>query len=109
VLHWVAAGWAMVTGWAFGRALNAGLWSARVVVPVLLVAAAIASPFPGSLVLVGAAAAAAGLAWWPATELAVNPIVPQADGVAVPPQLVPPEILSRAGFDDRGRRVDRER
>jgi len=109
VLHWVAAGWAMVTGWAFGRALNAGLWSARVVVPVLLVAAAIASPFPGSLVLVGTAAAAAGLAWWPATELAVNPIVPQADGVAVPPQLVPPEILSRAGFDDRGRRVDRER
>ena len=51
----------------------------------------------------------AWLAWWPATELAVNPIVPRADGVAVPPQLVPPDVLTRAGFDDRGRPIKPER
>jgi hypothetical protein len=109
IIHWIAAGCALITAWAFGRALGSGLWSARVAVPLLLIAAGLASPLPGLMVLVATAVAVAGLAWWPATELAVNPIVPQADGVAVPPQLVPPEILARAGFDDRGRPVNPER
>jgi hypothetical protein len=108
-VHWVAAGWGMLTAWAFGRAIGAGLWSARLAVPLLLLLAGLASPLPGLVVLVGAAIGVAGLAWWPATELAINPIVPRADGVAVPPQLVPPDVLSRAGFDEQGRPIRRER
>ncbi|MGI9648627.1 MAG: hypothetical protein ACR2OI_08930 [Acidimicrobiia bacterium] len=108
-VHWVAAGLGLATAWAFGRALGAGLWSARVAVPLLLLAAGLASPLPGLAALTAVALGGAWLAWWPATELAVNPIAPRAEGVAVPPQLVPPDVLTRAGLDDRGRPIKPER
>jgi len=102
-VHWAAALFSLVTAWAFARALRVGLWSARVVVPLLLIAAAAASTLVGALVAVAMAVSAAALAWSAPVNRAVTPLLARADGVAVPPQLVPPELLARAGYDDRGR------
>lgn len=101
--HWVGALVALVTGWAFSRALSVGLWSARVLVPVGLLGAALQSPPAGSIGLAAGAVALAVLAWVPAVARAVHPLVSRVDGVAVPPQLVPSDLLARAGYDERGR------
>ena len=106
-IHWVAALGAMTTGWAFSRALALGLWSARLLVPGLVVAAGFRSPPAGLTGLLALAVAIAALAWSPAATRAVHPLVPQADGVAVPPQLVPSDLLARAGYDERGRPMPR--
>lgn len=109
VMHWVAALAALATAWVFARALRAGLWSARVLVPVFLIGAGLASTLPGALVALAMAGAGAALAWLPSVNRAVTPLLPKADGVAVPPQLVPPDLLARAGYDDRGRPMPRRR
>jgi len=103
VVHWAAAFTALATAWAFARALRIGLWSARVVVPVLLVAAGVASTLVGGLAAVAMAVSIAALAWSAPVNRAVTPLLARADGVAVPPQLVSSELLARAGYDDRGR------
>jgi hypothetical protein len=107
VAHWVAAVVALATAWAFARALRVGLWSARVVVPIGLVAAALASSLPGLLLGLALAVSCAALAWSSPVNRAVTPLLPTAGGVAVPPELVPPDLLARAGYDDRGRPVKR--
>lgn len=101
--HWLAALVALATGWAFSRALSVGLWSARLAVPALLVVAALDSPPGGAVVLVAGAVGMAALAWSAPVRRAIHPLVPRADGVAVPPQLVPSDLLEQAGYDERGR------
>jgi hypothetical protein len=102
-VHWAAALISLATAWAFARALRVGLWSARTIVPVLLVAAGVASTLVGALASMAMAVGVAALAWSPSVNRAVTPLLARADGVAVPPQLVSPELLARAGYDDRGR------
>ena len=108
-MHWVAGKVPVVTAWAFARALRTGLWSARLVVPVLLIAAGLSSTVVGTVVALALAITAAALAWSAPVNRAVTPLVARADGVAVPPQLVSPELLARAGFDERGRPVPPKR
>ncbi len=107
LLHWVAGLGALITGWAFARALVVGLWSARVLIPLLIVGAAFDSPTAGTVGAVAVAGVVAALAWMPGTARAVSPLVSAATGVAVPPELVPADLLARAGYDDRGRPVRR--
>lgn len=107
--QWAAGLTAVLTAWAYSRALSVGLWSARVVVPALLVAAAFASPPWGTVGLMAVAGAVLGLAWMPSTSRAANPLVPSAAGVAVPPELVPSDLLAQAGYDERGRPIKRPR
>jgi hypothetical protein len=109
VMHWVAGLGSLLTAWAFARALRAGLWSARIVVPLLLLAAAPASTRAGAVVAVAMAIIGGALAWSAPVNRAVTPLLTRAEGVAVPPQLVPPELLARAGYDQQGRRVPRRR
>ncbi len=107
VMHWAAGLASLVTAWAFTRALRLGLWSARVAVPVLLVGAALVSTLPGMLVALAMAVTSAALAWSSPVNLAVTPLLTRAQGVAVPPELVPPDLLAGAGYDERGRPVER--
>ncbi|NNF86911.1 MAG: hypothetical protein HKO82_06275 [Acidimicrobiia bacterium] len=109
VMHWVAGLGSLATAWAFARALRMGLWSARIVVPLLLIGAALASNVAGTVVALGLAITSVALAWSAPVNRAVTPLLARADGVAVPPQLVPPELLARAGYDDRGRPIPRKR
>ncbi|MDH3538780.1 MAG: hypothetical protein OEP52_02195 [Acidimicrobiia bacterium] len=108
MVHWTAALVALATAWAFTRALRIGLWSARVVVPLVLVAAAVASSLPGLLVGLALAAICLALAWSSPVNRAVTPLLAPAAGVAVPPELVPPDLLAKAGYDDRGRPIKRQ-
>ena len=101
--HWAAALGALLTGWAFSRALPVGLWSGRLLVPVLVLGAGLQSPPAGLVGLALLALAIGALAWSPAATRAVHPLVPRAEGVAIPPQLVPSDLLARAGYDERGR------
>lgn len=103
-VHWVAAGVGVASGWAFSRALVVGLWAVRVVVPGVLIAAAVASPLFGGLALAVASVAILLLAWSRAAGLAVHALVSATTGVAVPPELVPAELLAAAGYDERGRK-----
>ncbi|NNC92013.1 MAG: hypothetical protein HKN80_05940, partial [Acidimicrobiia bacterium] len=105
--HWVAGVVALATGWAFARALRVGLWSARVLVPTALIGAAVASSIPGLLVGLALAMTCIALAWSNPVNRAVTPLLATAPGVAIPPELVPPDLLARAGYDDRGRPVER--
>lgn len=105
--HWLAAVSITVIGWSYSRAHLAGLWAARLGAPVFLVVAALASPPGGLALLVGVAAVLGALAWAGGTARAVMPIEPRPGrGVAVPPQLVPADVLARAGYDERGRRIE---
>jgi hypothetical protein len=107
VAHWVAAVVSLATAWGFARAFRVGLWSARLMVPAALVGAAVASSLPGLLVGLALAVACLALAWSPPVNRAVTPLLASAAGVAVPPELVPPDLLAKAGYDDRGRPVKR--
>ncbi len=103
-LHWIAAGAAAIGTWSYSRAMPVGLWGARTLIPVLLMVAALFSPPVGGLLLGIAAIAVLVSAWSRPAALAVYSLVPTATGVAVPPELVPAELLAAAGYDDRGRK-----
>ena len=107
VVHWVAALVALATAWAFARALRVGLWSARVLVPIVLIAAAVASSPPGLFGGLALAMTCVALAWSSSVNRAVTPLLATASGVAVPAELVPPDLLAKAGYDDRGRPLKR--
>lgn len=106
-LHWGAAIVGVLTGWLYSRASWAGLWSARLAVPAILIAAAFDSPIGGAAALVAAAVATAVLAWRSAAAVAVAQVAPtRVEGAAVPPEMVDPEVLRAAGLDERGRPLE---
>ena len=107
LVHWVAALLALATAWAFARALRLGLWSARMLVPLVLIGAAVASSPPGLFVGLALAMTCVALAWSGPVNRAVTPLLATGAGVGVPPELVPPDLLAKAGYDDRGRPVER--
>ncbi len=103
-IHWIAAGLAAICAWSYSRAHLLGLWAARILVPALLLAsAAFAAPAGRGLLIVGGLTVL-GLAWSKPAWQAVRQLVPTVPGVAVPPELVPNEVLAAAGYDERGRR-----
>ena len=68
-------------------------------------AALAAPPLGGGIVLVVTGAVLAVLAWHGEASLAVIDLLPRpGGGVAVPPRLVPPDVLRPAGYDEDGRR-----
>lgn len=107
--HWVAAGVLVGAAWSYSRALILGLWAARLLVPATLLIAAAASPAAGLVFLVAVAGSLGGLAWTGGAARAVTPLLPKPGrGVAVPPQLVPAELLAKAGYDESGRRIEKD-
>lgn len=103
-IHWLAAAGGLIGSWMYSRALPPGLWAARTLIPVLMAVAALFSAPAGAALLAAGAVGVLVLAWSAPAALAVYSLVPTAAGVAVPPELVPPELLAAAGYDERGRK-----
>lgn len=106
---WLLSGFALAAGWAYSQAFLPALWAVRVALPVLGMVAAAALPWWGALVLGLAVTALTALAWSPEVRQAtLSPAAVPVDLVPIPPELTPPEVLETAGFDTRGRRIERE-
>lgn len=104
VLSVVLAAWSALLAMGLARILPGSLLAARVLHPALCAAAAVAAGVPGGAPLVAVGVVATAAAWRRDVALAIAPAVPRrSDAVAIPPELVPPEILEAAGLDDRGR------
>ena len=107
--HWLAAAASVIVALLYSRAMPLGLWAARTLVPLLIAVAAFFSPLLGGLLLGAGAVGMLVLAWSGPAALAVYSLIPTAAGVAVPPELVPPELLAAAGYDERGRKREEEK
>jgi hypothetical protein len=106
---WLLSGLALAAAWAYSQAWLPALWAVRVALPVLGVAAAAALPWWGALVLGLAVTALTALAWSPEVRQAtLSPAAVPVDLIPIPPELTPPEVLEAAGFDTRGRPIERE-
>jgi hypothetical protein len=100
---WVVVGLSTATAWGLSRALTPALWAARIAVPVAALGAGLIS-LPGGLAIIAAGGATTLGAWQRDVALAVSPLIQRGNPpVPVPPELVPPDLLEAAGFDDRGR------
>lgn len=109
IVDWMFVGIAPVLAWGLSRGSAPALWAVRIAVPSLAVAAAVVDPLPAGILIAAAAALPAGLAWRNDVLLAVSPVAARhAPPVPFPPELVDPEMLRAAGFDDSGRPLEGE-
>ena len=110
VAGWLLSGFALATAWAYSQAWLPALWAVRVALPVLGIAAAAALPWWGALLLGLAVTALTALAWSPeARQATLSRSAVPVDLVPVPSELTPPDVLESAGFDTRGRPIEREK
>lgn len=102
---WALSGWSVLLAYALARGVSPALWGIRLAHPALSLAAG-ATAGLASVVLLGiVGVSAAVLGWTREVALAVTPLRPRrSEAVPFPPELVPPEVLRRAGLDERGRR-----
>ncbi len=101
---WLLVAAAIVLAAGMVRALPVALWSARILLPAAGIAAGVLDGMPRGPIVAGGAIVAAALAWAPSVGRSVTPLIREpSPSVSVPPELVDPEILAEAGYDDRGR------
>ena len=102
---WTAV--AATTAWAFSRAWLAGLWSARLVVPVIGAFASFqASSLWQTVAVIAVVAATTWLAWSKPALLVVSPLEPIRGQVKpVFAALAPKDVRRAAGVDRDGRRL----
>lgn len=72
--HGVAGALGILTSWGYVRGHSWALWSARLVLPAALFAAAFSSPPGGAGLLLAAALGIAALAWSKDARLAIDPL-----------------------------------
>lgn len=72
--HGLAGALGILTSWGYLRGHTWALWSSRTALPAAVVAAAVASPVGGALLLTCTAAGIAALAWQREARLAVDPL-----------------------------------
>ena len=101
---WVMAAFGLVGGWAYARAIPGALWTIRLVLlPLGIAAAAGLLPLP-TAGMVTTATALTLLAWTGEARRAVSP--PPARRVSplsILPEVTPPGLMESAGYDRRGR------
>lgn len=106
-----AAVTAAVLAWAgmavYLKATPVSLVTARVGLPLSLIALAAFSGWPTGALIALTAIGAAALAWTVGARIAVEPLARPGSTVPIPPELAPRDVLDAAGIDDRGRRTDR--
>lgn len=104
VWSWILAIASVVIAWAYGRALLAGLWSARLALIPLAVPVMLAGGWLRAGVVLGSSGALTYLAWTAGARSAVIPLDPrQVSTHPVFPEMTPTEVLDAAGYDERGR------
>lgn len=97
----------LVLAFTYARAKLWALWAARAGVPLLAIGAAIGLEVWAALVLVAGSWLVSGLAWAPVARNAAAPLSRRETAVPILPEMVPPDVLEAAGFDQRGRPKDR--
>lgn len=107
-------GWGLVLWAAFvlfvaitySRAMQLGLWSARLILPLVTIPVILGSPFPANMLTALGTAALVALSWHPQALLAITEATPRrVSPVPVPPELVPEDLLRAAGYDSSGRPI----
>lgn len=78
--HGVLGAAGFLLAWAYAKAQLWSLWAARLVLPIIALAAMVASPWPGAIALGAMTAALVRLAWSREALLAVQPIMPSLPG-----------------------------
>ena len=101
---WVLAGFGVLAGWAYARALPGVLWTIRMVLPILGAVSVIGLRLPAAAGMLAAASALTILAWTADARLAaMRPVPRRVASLTVPPELTPPGLMEAAGYDRRGR------
>jgi hypothetical protein len=101
---WVLSGFAVVSAWSYSRAWLTALWAIRTALPILGIIAAVGLTWPGGLALGLGVVMLTALAWAPdVLQAALIPRPTRVNPVAIPPELIPRDVLDAAGLDDRGR------
>lgn len=104
VVGWLLIGVSLLGAWSYARAHLVTLWGLRVAYLPLAVWAAW-DRWPNGFLIVGLAAAIAGLLWTRAAFQATRDLEPRRVHVKpVLPEMAPAEILDHAGYDERGRK-----
>lgn len=104
--EWIMIVTGAVTAGLYAKAAPAALWAVRLVFPLSVIAAALATGIPRGLIWVGIGVGVAAFGWTKEARLAVRPLVERGRAVPMFPEMVPPDILGAAGLDERGRRRD---
>lgn len=104
--EWIVIVTGAVTAGLYAKAAPAALWAVRLLFPLSVIAAALATGTPRGLIWAGIGVGVAAFGWTKEARLAVRPLVERGRAVPMFPEMVPPDILGAAGLDERGRRRD---
>jgi len=94
---------APLTAFWYSRVLPGGLYLARYVWPAFAIGLALVQPTGAAVGSLGLGALVAGIAFHPSVKAAFYPARETGTAFAIPPELVPPEVLDEAHIDDHGR------
>jgi hypothetical protein len=78
--HGILAGAGLLFAWGYARTHLWGLWSLRLAIPVIGIAAALVTPVAGAVLVGAATAAVTTLAWRREAMLAVRPLMERLPG-----------------------------
>lgn len=100
---WVMAACGLVGGWAYARALPGALWTLRLVLLPLGIAAGLGLRPAAAAALAAVALALTLLSWTAEARLAVDSARPRrVRPVSILPEVTPPGLMESAGYDRRG-------
>lgn len=99
---WLAIGCCWGSAALYAKAGWGGLTAVRALVPLTLATSAVGPPIPAvvDLTLAGAVLA---LAWTVNARVAIRPLVQPGSRKPILPEMVPADLMDRAGYDSRGR------
>ncbi len=105
---WVLVAFGWLGGWAYARALPGALWLVRLgLLPLGIVSVLGLQPVAAAGLLV-TVSTLTFLAWTADARLAVMPLDPhRVSSVSILPELTPPGLMEAAGYDRRGRPLER--
>lgn len=99
---WLAVGCCWASAALYAKAGWGGLTMVRLVAPTSLAISAVGSALSAAVDLAVAAAVVA-LAWTVNARVAIRPLVQPGSRKPILPEMVPADLLDRAGYDSRGR------
>ena len=99
---WIVAIWSVLLALWVSQGSPLGLATLRFGHGALVVAVAVATGIVTAIPLLVVTAVAMAGAWHPTMTIAVDRTVATDQPVPTPPELVAPELLEAAGYDDRG-------
>lgn len=107
IASWVLVAASIIAAVVISRASLVGLWGARVILPALVIWAAVTMEGGGWPVVLLFGLVTVGALWSPAVARSVDPLTPErSPAVPTPPELVDAGLLESAGYDDRGRPLE---